>query len=101
MFAATVLNSNRAVPLIGTDWFKFPSPAQDCRACCWRAVAFPAGGDGISGLLEQTKNRSARHRPVYVGSPGVASAWPLIVTELEKAVLCGRLLRRRGTRADA
>ena len=38
----------KSVPLIGTDWFKspVPSPAQDCRSCCWRAVAFSAGGDG-------------------------------------------------------
>jgi hypothetical protein len=34
MFAATVLNSNRAVPLIGTDSFKSPAPSP--------VLAFPA-----------------------------------------------------------
>ena len=32
MFAATVLNSNRAVPLIGTDSFNSPAPRR-----CWPA----------------------------------------------------------------
>jgi hypothetical protein len=54
MFAATVLNSNRASDLSALTGSspRVPSPAQDCRSCCWRAVAFSAGGDGVSGLLE-------------------------------------------------
>src|SRR5215813_6503623 len=39
--------------------FPAPSPVLACRACSWRAVAFSAGGDGGSGLLEQSRCRHA------------------------------------------
>jgi hypothetical protein len=44
--------------------FPVPSRARVCRACCWQAVAFSAGGDGGSGAREQVELRAPMTRLV-------------------------------------
>ena len=37
---------------------RYPSPVLACRACCWRAVVFLAGGDGVRKSPERNRSGS-------------------------------------------